>query len=51
MDNKYVDILLIIFCIIGFAIGIFVGQFGVFIYNLLFFILVITIILLLVYKF
>ena len=51
MDNRYVDILLIVFCIIGFIIGIFIVQIGIFVYNLIFFILVIAIIFLLVYKY
>jgi len=51
MDNKYVDILLIINCIIGFVIGLFIGNYGVFIYNIIFFLLIMTIVLLLVIKF
>lgn len=51
MENKYVDILLIIACIVGFGIGLFVGTYGFFIYNVIFFILIMTIILLLVIKF
>ncbi len=50
MDNKYVDILLIISCVIGFIIGILVGNYGVYIYNIIFFLLIMTIILLLVIK-
>lgn len=50
MDNKYVDIFLIIFCVIGFMMGIFIANFGVFIYNVIFFILIITIVLLVVIK-
>jgi hypothetical protein len=50
MDNKYVDIILIISCIFGFLIGLFIGNYGIFIYNIIFFILIMTIILLLVYK-
>jgi hypothetical protein len=51
MDNKFVDILLLIFCVIGFIIGLFLGNFGIFIYNIIFFILTIAIILLIVIKF
>lgn len=50
MDNKYVDVLLLVSCIIGFVIGILIGNYGVFIYNLIFFILIITILLILIYK-
>lgn len=50
MENKYVDILLIICCIIGFVTGLFVGSHGNFIYNIIFFILVMTIVFILVYK-
>ena len=50
MDNKYVDILLIISCVIGFIIGILVGNYGIYIYNIIFFLLIIIIILLLVIK-
>lgn len=50
MDNKYVDILLMIFCVIGFIVGLFVGNFGIFVYNVIFFILIITILLLLIIK-
>ena len=51
MDNKYVDILLIIFSIIGFILGIFVANFGILLYNIIFFILIITIIIILLHKF
>lgn len=51
MDNKYVDIFLIIFCIIGFALGLFISNFGIFIYNVMLFLLIITIIVILVIKF
>ena len=37
MDNKYVDILLVISCIVGFVIGVIVGNYGNLIYNLIFF--------------
>lgn len=50
MDNKYVDILLIISCMIGFVIGILIGNYGVFIYNIIFFLLIMTIIFLMVIK-
>lgn len=50
MENKYVDILLIMCCVIGFIIGLFVGNFGIFIYNIIFFLLIMTIILLVVIK-
>jgi hypothetical protein len=50
MDNKYVDILLIVSCIIGFVIGILIANYGVFIYNLIFFILIMAILLILIYK-
>ncbi len=50
MDNKYVDILLIISCIIGFIIGISIVNYGVFIYNVIFLILIITLLIILIYK-
>lgn len=50
MNDKYVDFLLIIACIIGFVIGILIGNYGVFIYNLIFFILIMTILIILIYK-
>ena len=51
MDNKYVDTLLIIFCIIGFVAGVFIVTFGTILYNIIVFILLMVIIFLLVYKF
>lgn len=50
MNNKYVDILLIISCIIGFVIGTLVGNYSIYIHNIIFFLLIMTIIFLLVIK-
>jgi len=50
MDNKYVDILLLLSCIFGFMIGITLVIFGNFIYNIIFFILLLTILFVLIYK-
>lgn len=50
MENKYVDILLVISCILGFITGLFIGTFGIFIYNVIFFILIMTIITILIYS-
>lgn len=50
MDNKYVDTLIIISCLTGFVIGLFMSNYGILIYNIIFFLLIMTIILLLVIK-
>lgn len=50
MDNKYVDILLVVSCVVGFISGLIIGNYGNLIYNIILFILIITIILILLNK-
>lgn len=42
MNNEQVDIIIIVCCIIGFIIGLAISSYGTFIYNVIFYVFVIT---------
>ena len=42
MENKHVDIIILICCILGISIGMTISSYGTFIYNIIFYIFVIV---------